>query len=290
MAWVSTFLGALLVGAVLVDVTLTLWHPRGQGILSPRLMAGTWRLAHRFGRDGAPTPLAGPFAVLSVILTWGGGVVLAWSLVYLPHMPDGFSFGSSLDPGSRSSVLDALYLSLVTSATLGLGDIVPVEPVLRVLVPLEALVGFLVLTAVVTWSLQIHPVLGRRRAFAARLAALAPEDVTLDPDDSASASLVHELAGQVSQVRADLAHYGETYVFRDAEVAMSLPAQIGVAQRVAEQACHSPRRSVVAAGAALGHALDGLAEVVRPLLPRPGEAEGTADVLAAWSEDHGHPR
>ena len=288
MSWVWSVGGLLLVGAVLADVTLTLWYPRGQGVMSRRVMTWAWRLAHRVG-DGVPNPLVGPLSVVGVILGWGASVVLAWTLVYLPHMPEGFSFSPGLVPSQRSDLLDALYLSLVSSATLGLGDVVPTAAGLRLLVPLQALVGFLILTAVVTWSLQIHPVLGRRRALAARLAALAPDDVVLDPDDATSGLLVQDLAQQVAEVRADLAQYSETYVFRDGDASMSLPAQISVAQRIATQAAGSRTEAVVAAAAVLHHTLQGLADVVRPALPPADRGLDPAEVLDAWARDHGHP-
>ena len=60
-----------------------------------------------------------------VVLAWVVLILLGWALVYWPHQPDGFVFGSSLDPTSRAGLLDAVYLSTVTLATLGFGDIVP---------------------------------------------------------------------------------------------------------------------------------------------------------------------
>jgi hypothetical protein len=66
-------------------------------------------------------------------------------------------------------VLDALYLSTVAMSTLGFGDIVPVDGWLRLVVPVQALVGFLLLTAAVSWVLQVYPAPARRRVLAVRL-------------------------------------------------------------------------------------------------------------------------
>ena len=53
---------------------------------------------------------------------------------YFAQMPDGFAYGSELNPAERSAVFDSLYVSLVTIGTLGFGDIVPTSPFLRVIV------------------------------------------------------------------------------------------------------------------------------------------------------------
>ena len=67
--------------------------------------------------------------------------------------------------GARALV-DSLYASLVAVATLGFGDITPTTSWLRILVPLEALIGFAVLTAGLSWVLSVYPVLHRRSSFA----------------------------------------------------------------------------------------------------------------------------
>ncbi|WP_405772105.1 potassium channel family protein [Streptomyces sp. NBC_00080] len=47
-------------------------------------------------------------------------------------MPEAFSFSGTLKPSEHSGPVDALYLSLVTVATLGLGDIAPSADWLRI--------------------------------------------------------------------------------------------------------------------------------------------------------------
>lgn len=79
-------------------------------------------------------------------------------------MPEGFNFGSSLDPHRSSDAVATLDLSLATVGTLGFGDILPADPVLRVLAPVQALLGFVLLTAAISWVLQVYPALGRPRA------------------------------------------------------------------------------------------------------------------------------
>ena len=90
-----------------------------------------------------------------VVLAWVALIVLGWTLVYWPHLEDGFFITGALQETSRGGFLDALYLSMVTVATLGFGDIVPTDEWLRIAVPVQALLGFALLTAAVTWVLQI---------------------------------------------------------------------------------------------------------------------------------------
>lgn len=170
-AWVVGGAGMAVVLVVLRDVFHTLLHPSGHGQLSRALTRFAWFLARRSGTAGMR--LAGPLAMMAVIGAWAVLTILGWAMIYLPHLPSSFSYGPGLDPARRSVVADALYLSLVVGATLGFGDIVPVSGWLRLVTPLEALMGFALFTASVTWILQIYPALATRRALAIRLRLLA---------------------------------------------------------------------------------------------------------------------
>ncbi|WP_455403051.1 potassium channel family protein, partial [Streptomyces bambusae] len=155
------------------DVFHTLWHPTRHGGLSRLIMTGCWRLSGRLAGGRRASGLAGPLAMVTVVATWALTVVVGWALVYWPHMPDGFTYTAGLRPAEHAEFLDALYVSLVHVSTLGLGDIAPGEGWLRVLAPVEALVGFVLLTATVSWTLGIYPALARRRALALRLSHLS---------------------------------------------------------------------------------------------------------------------
>ncbi|MFD9036007.1 potassium channel family protein [Streptomyces sp. NPDC059567] len=99
-------------------------------------------------------------------------VVACWTLIYWPHLPEGFVYSDVLRPADRVGLLNAVHVSLVTLSTLGLGDIAPTEGWLRVVAPMEGLIGFALLSATVSWILGIHPALARRRALALRLSHL----------------------------------------------------------------------------------------------------------------------
>jgi hypothetical protein len=76
--------------------------------------------------------IAGPVIVLSVVFSWITLAAIGWALVYLPFMPDGFVYDDAIPPDSRTGPVAALYLSIVTIATLGFGDITPTNDLLRI--------------------------------------------------------------------------------------------------------------------------------------------------------------
>ncbi|MGR7026894.1 potassium channel family protein [Geodermatophilus sp. URMC 62] len=280
--WLATAVGILLVLLVLRDVVHTLWHPSGRRGLSRRLMQALWRAGRRSRRSGTGF-LGGPMAMVVVVLAWVLLLVVGWTLVYWPHLPDGFVYGSGL-AADRGGPLDAAYLSLVTLATLGFGDIVPQDPWLRLAVPVQALIGFVLLTAAVTWVLQVYPALSRRRALALRLALLRRAAL---PAAAVGAGLLRELAVDLAQVRIDVTQHAETHYFRDVDPETALPLQLPVALDLAEAAACSADAQVRTAAQLLQLALEDLTGVLdRQFLHRGATVR---ERLAAYADDHGHP-
>ncbi|MFE2164023.1 ion channel [Streptomyces sp. NPDC059447] len=158
---------------VLRDVFHTLWHPTRHGGLSRLVMTALWQLASATARRRRASGLAGPVAMMAVVALWALTAVVGWALIYWPHMPEAFTYAAGLQPAEHAGFLDALYVSLVHTSTLGLGDIAPAEGWLQILAPPEALLGFVLLSATVAWTLGIYPALARRRALALRLSHLA---------------------------------------------------------------------------------------------------------------------
>ncbi|WP_034510737.1 potassium channel family protein [Blastococcus sp. URHD0036] len=288
-AWISTGVGAALVLLVLRDVFDRLWHPSARGGLSQWLLAGVWRLTgpvrRRAGRRPRTIELTGSAAMASVVGSWVVLVVVGWALVYLPRMPEGFTFGGGAQPAGGSGVLDALYLSLVTLSTLGFGDVVPEAGWLRMVVPLEALAGFALLTAGVTWVLQVYPVLGRRRVLAARLALLSGPGTARWAD--VDARLLGDLAVELVRVRVDLVQHAETYYVADGRPDVSLAAGLDVAAGLVEQARCAPDPRVREAAGLLERALAELVQLLDDDFLHTGR--GIREVLRAYADDHGHP-
>ncbi|MET0763924.1 MAG: hypothetical protein ABWY29_03605, partial [Blastococcus sp.] len=145
------------------------------------------------------------------------------------------------------------------------------------------------LTAAVTWVLQVYPALVRRRVLAIRLSLLRRADavrVLAEEDVPMAANLLEDLAGELVQIRVDLTQYAETYYFRDGEEPQSLAASIGTAVQLAQVAQRSARADMRFAGRLLDTALDDFAGRLDEHFLRVGGSPRA--VLAAYAADHGH--
>jgi hypothetical protein len=286
--WVVAVVGSLLVVVVIRDVFHTLFHPIGHGSIAPQVMKFVWWLLRLFHPDRRIASLTGPLGIALVVLTWGALAVLGWAMLYFAQMPDGFAYSSELNPAERHNVLDSLYLSLVTIGTLGFGDIVPTSPLLRLLVPLEALFGFMLLTAAVSWVLQIYPALHRRRVLALQLSTLR-EARRAQPDlgiDSIPTHVLTGLAAAIVEARNDFTQYGATYYFRDLEADASLAFSLEYATQLAGAAEGSAHPQTRLAGALMSAAVDSLAGLLdEEFLQLGGD---TAAVIRAYAADHRH--
>ncbi|GGS54853.1 potassium channel family protein [Streptomyces cinerochromogenes] len=284
MEWLVTVVGALVVMVILRDVFHTLWHPTRHGGLSRIVMTLLWRLSTRARRSNRAAGLAGPVGMVTVVATWACAVAVGWALVYWPHMPEAFSFTGALKPSEHAGPVDALYLSLVTVATLGLGDIAPAADWLRIVAPLEALIGFALLTATVSWILGIYPALARRRALALRISQLRRADPTAGhPEPDVESVVLGQLAADIARTCVDFLQYPESYYFYDGPGDTSFARTLGYAGHLAERA----RRTRSSGAAVLATALDDLAVVLDERFLHTG---GTRQqILAAYARDHGSP-
>ena len=293
MTWLLSAAGAVLILAALLDIFRTLWHPRGFGGIARAVFTAVWRLTRPLSRGQRSSELSGPLALVVTVALWTAMVVLGWALVYLPHLPDGFNYGSSLDPARSSGLATAVYISFVYVATLGLGDIIPEASWLRLLVPLQALVGFVLLTAAISWILQLYPALGRRRALARRLSALActqTREIVSTGEVSVAASLLDTVTEGVIEVQVDLLQYGESYFFREERAANSFAATSGVLLDLIDAGRAATAPEVRHAAEVLAAAVDDLATAVAKQYPHHDDeaADDPAAVLAAFADDHQH--
>lgn len=287
MTWLLTTVGVLLVLVALRDIYHTLLRPQGAGTISHLVFAATWRLGRAWNRTGRQTEAAGPIGLLAVIGTWTLLVVAGWLLVYLPRMPEGFHFGSSLDPAASSDVVASLYLSLVAVTTLGFGDITPADPLLRIGAPIQALIGFILLTAGISWVLQIYPALGRRRVFAQWLATMRSTegvDVVRSGEPCVANRLLSQAADFASQAEQDIVQYPETYYFREGRRDLSLAAQLGHALALVEAGTGAGSKEVRHAAAVLRATVESLARTIDSTFLQTGAP--VERVLEAFAEDH----
>ena len=286
--WVIAVVGSLLVAVVMRDVFHTLFHPIGRGSIAPQLMKFVWWVLRLFRSDRRIASLTGPLGIALVVLTWGALAVLGWAMLYFAEMPEGFAYGSELNPDERHAVIDSLYVSLVTIGTLGFGDIVPTSPWLRLVVPLESLFGFMLLTAAVSWVLQIYPALHRRRVLALQLTTLR-EARRAQPTlgiDSVPTDVLTGLAAAVVEVRNDFTQDSATYYFRDLEADASLASSLEYAIQLADEASGSTQPQTRLAGALISAAVDSLAVLLDEEFLRLGG--DTSAVIRAYAADHRH--
>jgi hypothetical protein len=258
-------------------------------LLSRAVMRGWWRLLRWAAvRRPAVLPLAGPLILLTILACWLLLLVLGWALVLWPHFPERFAFA----PGAEGSALvDAFYLSLVTLSTIGYGDVTPASDVFRILVPLEALLGFGLLTAAVSWLLSVYPALSRRRSLAYEIwllrEALGADGGLVQREGRSAEQLYGELVSRLVAVERDLVTLPLSYYFAERDERFSLPGVMPWLSLLAEQGLGAdvPPRTQLRARMLRG-AIDDFARTTAQRF-RPREAGGTtAQLLAAYARDH----
>lgn len=294
MAAIPSILGVVVILATLRDIFHELFHPSGTGSISGRLMRTNWRVFRSVSlRRQSLLNLAGPTTMLLVIGGWTVLLAVGWSLLLWPFLPEGFLLSTGLEPAENAGFLDALYLSTVTLTTLGYGDITPVSAALRMLAPIEALIGFALLTVSISWLLSIYPVLSRHRSLAQQVWMLRQAesdtgvslgDETTDPED-----ILLDLFSQLVTVRNDLVQFPITYYFHvgDEKSALStiLPYLLDLTQRLDASENPALRLRAAALNRAIGDFTIILATRFLDLSP----SSSPEKVLAAYARDHLYP-
>ncbi|AVZ39374.1 MULTISPECIES: potassium channel family protein [unclassified Dietzia] len=286
MGIAATVIGAGIIAIGLRDVFRALMNPRGEATLSTMVFSAMWAVSRRCGHRLGST--VGPAGMVGTVLVWVLLQAVGWALIYLPRVPEGFDYSSGIDAGRYPVVAEALYISLVTLATLGFGDVVATDPVLRVLAPVEALTGFALLTASLTWFMQVYPPLTRRRALALRLHGLAEAGYAeavreLSPVTIARAA--EDLAAEINAVTVDLSQHSETYYFQDGNPHQSLSRQVAHAVDLRDAATESGDPESRVGARALSTSLDRLAESLGDFVDA-GQDPDVREVFDAYAGDH----
>ena len=241
MTLLLSLLGAGLILVALRDIFDTLFHPSGKGMLSRALPRFLWRGVRRIGgRYPLAQELCGPVTLLAVIASWAALLAVGWAFVFWPHLARGFLLAPGLSSSAQGGVVDALYLSLVTLTTLGYGDITPTSSWLKVLVPFEALVGFGLLTASLSWVISLYPAFSRHRSLAhevnlVREAESETEIGVRQLDALAAEQMLGSLTTQLIAVQTDLIHFPISYYFRSSNERFELSAAMPYLLRVAQE-------------------------------------------------------
>jgi hypothetical protein len=283
---VATVAGVVLVLVALRDVFNTLLHPSGQGRISVVVSSLVWRVCRRLGARAVR--LSGPASMAAVTVVWVGLIVTGWALVYWPHLETGFAYSTDFEPTRHNDLVDAFYVSVVTLTTLGFGDVVPTAWWLRLAAPVEGLIGFALLTAGVSWILEVYPALARRRAVALHVHGLRSTrtaELLGRMEPGAVAPILRDLAAGIDRVRVDVMQYEVIYYFADPRTSTSLAAMAPYALELATAAQESGSAQVRHAGGMLDVALAGLAEVLDRGYLHTGGSTGM--VLAAYGRAQG---
>src|SRR5207245_10201029 len=97
----------------------------------------------------------GPLSLLVLLAAWAASLIAGFALLQT-------GLGAGLNVPGGGSITDHLYLSGETFFTLGLGDVTPVSRAGRVLVVIEAGVGFAFLALVIGYLPVLYQSFSRR--------------------------------------------------------------------------------------------------------------------------------
>lgn len=284
---VLTIVGAAIIVIGLRDMFHTLLHPSGRGSLSRRVLAATWSVVKPFRRRLGS--VAGAAGMLLVVLLWVVLQGLGWALIYLPHLPAEFTYAPGLDADDYAPFAESLYVSFVALTTLGFGDVLAVTSWIRLVAPIQALTGFALLTAAMTWFSQIYPPLSRRRALSLQLDGLADADYasSVREIDAASLSrLLDSVAGKAAEVRVDFGQHSEGYYFREETPALALARQLPYALELRDAGLAREEPAVRLSAEQLAGVLDQLADTLQSQYRLRGE--DVRAVFASFADDHRH--
>lgn len=292
MGWMTAVAGVALIALVIDDIFTVLFRSGAESRLSGRLTRALWVLLRRAGRRrrGA-LALAGPLAVAIVVGSWTALLVAGWALIYLPHYPDAYIIAEGT--AAHAPLLGALRVSLETLTTLGSAPATPNAGWLQLLSPVEALIGFGLLSAAISWLLQIYPVLSRRRSLAYEIHLLTDTERRLAIDvaqmePAAASQLYGELASRLIAVERDLVKFPIAYYFAETDrrfaLSTALPHLVALAERGA--GAGNPDEVRLRAAMVL-EAIEDFAQTVgERFLPVSGPS--TDDTLRAFARDHRH--
>ena len=292
MTAVKVVIGLLLVAAALHDMFHTLFHPSGRGAIAEFISFRLWRIWRRlFPSQHGSLSLAGPLAFLITVAAWGLMIVLGFSLIYHPFLGREFVMASGLDIRDHRTFFDAFNVSLGSLISLG-GDFNTNSRWLRFAMGLEAVAGFVLLSASLSWVLSIYPVLEYRRSAAHRMSLLhyahSLERVGLSAiPERETEQLVVGLAADLTKIRNDLMQFPITYYFHEDDPQSAWPGALSLAKDIAQRANRAESSEVVRlAGVVLQGAIqDFLVLVGEWFLQMRGEKD-QEKLLAAYAADH----
>jgi hypothetical protein len=257
MNWFLPSLGFLVIAAGMQDLFHTLFHVTDQGNISEYMTLRIWRASRRL----APRHrlLVGPLSFLIVIIFWSASVVFGFAMIYRPFMPQRFIVAPGMDGSRINSFLSAVNLSVSSMITVNMG-VQTNSRSLQLAMAIEALLGFAILTASISWLLAIYPVIEHRRSlahevsllhFSERLGIQRLEKI----ENSELQDLLFGLAAEISTIRTELSQFPITYYFQESDKKSALAPALYYLAEVARDNSGSKRPASTSA-TVLGGAID----------------------------------
>jgi hypothetical protein len=287
-----TVAGVFLILTALRDVFDTLFHPGGRAATSRAVMRVIWRVFKPVAKlSPRAISLAGPIMLIVIVALWAAALVVGWALIYWPHVDTSFSFQPGTEHGGLHGLVDMLYLSIATLTTLGYGDVTPDAAWVRLIAPIEALLGFGLLTASISWLSSIYPAVQRRRALAYEIYLLRKAQretsIGLDELDAGTATGVYaDLIGRVVATERDLVTFPISYYFAQNDHRFALSAAMPYVWELAQQGAGDDTDDNVRLRAVmLSDAIGDFAVTVAERF-HGDRNEGTEELLDAYARDH----
>jgi hypothetical protein len=276
--------GLVLIAIALRDIFDVLFHHEGHASLSRAITRAVWRTLRR-GADVRPGlfPLAGPYGLVATIAAWAILLLVGWALLIWPHLG---RFETAAGKPATGGFWEALHISGGILSTMGFGDVTPVDQWLRVLSPLEALLGFGLLTASVTWLFAVHPAVQQRRALAYELWLLKKASEGEHDAPVTDGQMFTELTSRIVAVERDIVAIPASYYFRDPDERLLLSAQLPFLREVVRRAAADDEDEGTAQRArALGFAIDDLLLTIAHRLHGKSEIEPD-EAMRLFAHDH----
>jgi hypothetical protein len=276
--YLVTLLGTAVLLCLGADVFLTVFHPEGHGGPLTRRQA---RLAWALWRGLAPQgksrdgwfAFGGPLLAVLTPTTWATLLIGGFALIYYPWMEQFL-----VSPGSlRNHWAEALYFSAFSAATLGTGDIVPNIVSLRLLSVLEALSGFALLSASLSYILAIYNENGRKTTVSSEIAVRSfPPPTTMSEERD---EWLNHVARELLHIKQAHAQYPILHYFRPRDPSASLTLQIGVLVRLDSDRQASPplEESVMSSSEVVSRALTSYLEAADRRFVSGSSDAGSAD-------------
>jgi hypothetical protein len=280
--------GMAMIGVSCHDVFHTLFHPAGRGALSDRLSRWIWTLFRGLARrHRSMITLGGPIIFLSVVFSWALLILFGFALIYWANLAT-FAVVPGMDPSRPRVFIDAFNISLGALITIA-GDFNANSKLMRLLMGSEAVIGFGLLTASVSWLLSIYPVLEQRRSLAHRSTLLHAAEQRagasiLDIPRPELHALLMKITEDVTTLRNSMSQFPISYYFPGGERETALPGILEYVRGIGERTTHSNDPAVRIAGTMLSGAIIDYLELLAEVYLRMPQDDPAA-ILREYARD-----